>query len=163
MGKYAIRDEVPSDWVAIRRVHDLAFCSGGEGKVVDELRKANEAAVSLVAEGEGQIIGHVLLSRIKAPMRALALGPIAIHPEFQGRGIGSSLIREGVTRAKDCEWEIIFVLGSPTYYGEFGFNIEDAKEFNCKYSGVHFMARKLNQAVTRAGKLTYPAPWAILD
>ena len=162
MSKFFIRCESLKDIQAIRDIHNLAFKNDGEGQLVDDLRASDQVAISIVAEQEGRIIGHVLLSRIEGPMRTLALGPVAVHPDAQSQGVGSSLIREGVRQAQAEGWEAVFVLGAPSYYSRFGFDVDAAKGFICPYSGRHFMVQNLKQAIPEKGQLTYPAPWAAL-
>ena len=162
MSKFSIRRESVKDIPSIRDIHNLAFENEGERQLVDDLRAADQIAVSLIAEQEGRIISHVLWSRIDGPMRALALGPVAVHPGAQRQGVGSALIREGMRQAQAEGWEAVFVYGAPSYYSRFGFDVDAAKGFVCPYSGRHFMVQRLKQDLPEQGQLTYPAPWAAL-
>src|SRR6266550_2307211 len=96
-----IRPECPNDVPVIRRVNESAFGRPNEANIVDALRANRKAALSLVAELEGAVLGHVLFSpaRFEPPqreVRCLALGPLAVEPEFQRRGLGSLLVRSGL-------------------------------------------------------------------
>lgn len=78
--------------------------------------------LSLVAEAEGEIIGHVLLSYVDlAGERVLELGPISVVPHLQRQKIGSLLVREGVRRAELRGETLVLALGHPEYYPRFGF------------------------------------------
>jgi len=158
-----IRPEAPKDQDAIREVHRRAFHGEGEAKLVDALRCDGDAAISLVAETEGEIVGHILFSRLQAPLRALALAPLAVLPEAQGRGTGSALIRTGLEQAVAEGWEAVFVLGAPAFYGRFGFTTDAAKGFTSAYSGPHFMAMLLgSKPAAMTGPLKYPAAFSAL-
>ena len=74
-----IRDESPPDWKAVYQVVSSAFGQSAEAELVEELRGAGDSVISLVAEEDGQIVGHVLLSNMDAPFPALALGPRIGH------------------------------------------------------------------------------------
>lgn len=158
-----IRPEAPEDQDAIRTVHRRAFRGEGEARLVDDLRRDGDAAISLVAETEGEIVGHILFSRLQAPLRALALAPLAVLPEEQGHGIGSALIRAGFDQAAAENWEAVFVLGAPEFYGRFGFTADAAKGFISAYSGPHFMAISLDsKSAATTGVLKYPAAFSML-
>src|SRR5262245_10699864 len=121
-----IRTEAAEDQDAIRDVHRRAFRGEGEARLVDDLRRDGNGALSLVAGTEAGIAGHILFSRLHAPLRALALAPLAVLPEAQGRGIGSALIRSGFDQAAAESWEAVFVLGAPAFYGRYGFTVDAA-------------------------------------
>lgn len=151
-----IRREEPNDIAAIHLVNEAAFPSNLEANLVDDLRAEGDAIISLVAIDGDDIIGHILLSKMAAPLKALGLAPVAVLPEKQGNGIGSALIKSAIKEAKDDGWEIIFVLGNPKIYCKFGFDLEIAKNFNCAYSGPHFMAQYLgNELKINKGDVAY--------
>jgi putative acetyltransferase len=160
-----IRDETQSDWPAIFRVHASAFPSDGEARLVDALRAGGDLIVSLVAESEGAIVGHVAFSRMKAPFRALGLAPVGVLPEKQKRGIGKALIRSGVERAQSEGWGGVFVLGDVPYYERFGFRVDLASGFSCQFAGAHFMALALSgHSLPRStGDVAYADAFNALD
>jgi putative acetyltransferase len=159
-----IRDEAAGDEPAIHEVHAGAFGRPAEAKLVDDLRQSGDAVISMVAAEGDRIVGHILMSKLGAPMRALALAPVGVHPDFQGRGIGSSLIREGLERARNDGWEAIFVLGAPGYYRRFGFSVEAARGYGSPYAGEHFMMLPLfTRPIPASGRLVYPAAFELLD
>jgi len=127
-----IRDEIAGDSEAIRKVHELAFNSPAEADLVDLLRARDKATISLVAEKEGEIVGHVLFSPVQIDppstgWSALGLAPVGVIPERQRHGIGKALIWQGLERCRSIGVRAIVVLGDPDYYTRFGF--ERAKDF----------------------------------
>ena len=159
-----IRDENSRDWKAAYLVVSSAFGRLAEAELVEELREAGDSVVSLVAEEDGQIVGHVLLTRMDAPFPALALAPVSVLPARQRSGIGSVLIRKAVESARCKGWAAIFVLGDPNYYGRFGFDREAAAGFTSPYAGRHFMVLSLSASLpTTTGALRHAAAFAALD
>ena len=121
-----IRQESEGDAPAIRRVQEQAFSEEDEAKVVDMLRASNSVVLSLVAVVAGEAVGHVLFSPVtveSSPVgsRWVALGPIGVLPDQQGRGIGSRLVREGLAQCRLQGCDGVVLLGAPAYYGRFGF------------------------------------------
>jgi putative acetyltransferase len=159
-----VRDESPGDWKAIYQVVSSAFGRLSEAELVGALRVAGDIIVSLVADDDGQIIGHVLLSKMDAPFSALALAPVSVIPPRQRSGIGSALIKRAVSRARDGGWGAIFVLGDPDYYKRFGFDQEAAAGFTSPYAGRHFMVLKLSPLLpATTGVLRHAPAFATLD
>lgn len=123
-----IRSEKPKDYFRIAEVHALAFKSKAEPTLVAMLRYREmfDPELSLVAELNGQVIGHVLFSpyqlRITGKeMMAVVLAPIAVSPELQKQRVGKLLIDAGLKRAKNKNYAFSFLLGHPTYYPKFGY------------------------------------------
>lgn len=141
--KFFIRPETPGDYSAIDNITSAAFDHKDEAALVAQLREDGDAVLSLVAEERGQLIGHILLSTMKAPFKALGLAPVSVHPDHQNKGVGSALIKNAIEEAKARGFDAIFLLGEPAYYTRFGFNIEDAKTFQSPYAGPYFMALPL--------------------
>ncbi len=159
-----VRDESPRDWKAVYEVVSSAFCHLAEADLVKELREAGDSVVSLVAEEDGQIVGHILLSRMDAPFPALALAPVSVIPTRQRSGIGSALVKSAVNRARSKGWAAIFVLGDPNYYERFGFERKAAAGFTSPYAGRHFMVLKLLPSLPAAtGELRHAPAFAALD
>lgn len=105
------RDETSADRAAVRRVVAAAFGQPDEAELVGRLHDAGDVVVSLVAELDGAIVGHVLLSRMTAPFPAPALAPVSVTPLHQNRGVGAALVRAALARAAAGEWRGVFVLG----------------------------------------------------
>ena len=158
-----IRDERLGDQEPIHQVVLSAFDQAGEAELVAALRRAGDGLVSLLAEDEGEIIGHVLLSRMDAPFSALALAPVSVIPARQRKGVGSALIREAIARARGEGWSAIFVLGDPQYYTRFGFIAEAAANFKSPYAGRHFMMLALVETLPATeGELRHASAFAAL-
>jgi putative acetyltransferase len=121
-----VRPETGADEAAIRHVHERAFApSIAEARLVDELRAAGDlvAELCLVAEDDGEVVGHIAYSRARLDSghEVLALAPMAVLPERQRGGIGSALVRESLELAARTEFPLVVVLGHPEYYPRFGF------------------------------------------
>ncbi len=127
--KVLIRDENKSDFRDISDVTKLAFesmeiSSHTEHFIIDALRDANALTISLVAEVEDRILGHIAFSPVTLSDGTLnwyGLGPVSVHPDFQKRGIGKALIQEGLSRLKDFRAKGCCLVGHPEYYRQFGF------------------------------------------
>jgi putative acetyltransferase len=153
-----IRDENQADLDAVHELVASAFQRPDEAVLIDHLRSEGACVLSLVAVEGAEIVGHVLFSRLVAPFRALGLGPVAVEPNRQRRGIGSRLIRTGLDRARGAGWREVFVLGDPKFYSRFGFDPDLAGGFMCRYSGPHLMALSLGGDLpTREGYIEYAA------
>lgn len=159
-----IRDEQPADAAAIRALLEIVFPQPDEAKLVDQLRRDGDVAVSLVAVENGAPVGHVLLSPMTAPFRAVGLAPLAVAPHRQGAGIGGQLVRAALARAKADGWQGVFVVGDPDYYRRFGFEPELAAGFASPYAGPYLMALALGPALpTTTGEVAYAPAFAGLE
>jgi putative acetyltransferase len=158
-----IRDEELSDVRAVGDVIRAAFGRGAEAALVDRLRADGDSVISLVAVDRDRVVGHVMLSKMTAPLRALGLAPVSVRPDRQRSGVGSSLVREALARAQHGGWEAVFVVGDPAFYRRFGFDSELAIGFTSAYAGPHFMVLPLkNSLPVRRGTVDYPAAFAAL-
>jgi putative acetyltransferase len=124
-----IRPEQPTDYLAIREVNVLAFDHReNEANLVEAIRRTPEfiPTLSLVAEVDGQVVGHVLFSPIiidtpHGQVPAISLAPIAVSPQYQNQGIGTALIRHGLGECRRLGHRIVVILGHPDYYPRFSF------------------------------------------
>lgn len=121
-----IRPEQPDDYRAVHRVHAAAFPTEAEANLVDRLRQAGKAIVSLVAEVDGSVVGHVLFSPVTiqgeaAVYTGLGLAPVAVLPAHQNQGIGGQLITQGLAVCRQLGQPWVVLLGHPSYYPRFGF------------------------------------------
>lgn len=124
-----IRDERMADTVAITEVTAAAFealeISGHtEQFIIEALRSAGVLTLSLVAEVDGRVVGHIAFSPVTISDRTTdwyGLGPVSVLPEYQRRGIGKALIQEGISRLKDLNAKGCCLVGHPQYYRKFGF------------------------------------------
>jgi len=163
-----IRPETPADIPAIYAVNQLAFDGGeAEPRLVDTIRLSDDfiPELSLVAEADGRVIGHILFSRIHiqteaGAIPALSLAPMAVLPEYQNRGIGSMLVRGGLEESRRLGHAIVIVLGHPNYYPRFGFSAGMAQTLECPYgdAGPAWMALELIPGALHGvrGKVVYP-------
>lgn len=122
-----IRAADMSDLTGVLQVHERAFGRSDEARLVALLQQAGKAVVSLVAGRGGIVAGSIVFSPVTirgAPhdFRALGLAPVAVLPDFQRKGIGSELIREGLTQCARAGYDVVVVLGDPRYYSRFGFS-----------------------------------------
>ena len=132
-----IRPEVSDDHQAVRDLHRAAFADQGiVAALVDALRAAEAplAPISFVATIGDHVAGHVLLSasRLDAPRRildVLVLSPLGVLPGFQNRGIGTRLIEHALAAADSQGAPLVFLEGSPDYYGKRGFERADEVGF----------------------------------
>ena len=153
-----IRPATEHDTADVREIEIRAFGRNEEADLVDSLVIASVPTISLLAECDGVPIGHILLTEIKAPLRSLALAPLAVVPEYREMLVGTQLVRAGIAASSAAGFEAIFVLGDPLYYERFGFSVKKAAPFKCKWTGPHFMLVELavGALAGRKGKLEYP-------
>jgi putative acetyltransferase len=124
-----IRDERPEDADTIFNITEVAFrdmphSDGDEQHLVNALRADGALTLSLVAELEGAAVGHIAFSAVTINGDAghwYGLGPVSVLPELHNQGIGSALIREGLTRLEALGAEGCVLLGHADYYPRFGF------------------------------------------
>jgi putative acetyltransferase len=163
-----VREEKERDHAGVRRVNRLAFGQDEEADLVDQLRSGGYARLSLVAEDDGAVVGHILFSDLPIHTRdgvtvdALALAPMAVLPSHQRQGVGSALVREGLRLCAERGHRIVIVVGHPDYYPRFGFSAALAKTLASPYSGEAFMALELAPgalAQASGGEVEYPPPF----
>jgi putative acetyltransferase len=159
MSMMSIRAATPRDREAIRLVEEHAFGQQAEAGLVDALVTGGDAVVELVAEEDGQVVGHILFSRLYVQnggkrFAAVALAPLAVEPSFHGTGIGGALIREAHVRLKEAGETLAVVLGDPTYYGRFGYAHDRAAKFESEYQGEALQALAWGDA-PETGRLVY--------
>ena len=129
-----IRREREQDFAEVYRVNSLAFEQEDEAKLVEKLRK--NPHISLVAEADGKIVGHIFFSSMtleNEKTEFTGLAPMAVLPEFQNQGIGSKLVRGGLEVCAAEGFTAVFVLGHPDYYPRFGFETAKLKGFACEW------------------------------
>jgi len=165
-----IRCETPGDERQIWNVNREAFEREAEANLVNALRAGGYASISLVAEIDEQIVGHILFSL--APIRsgersveALTLAPLAVAPGWQRRGIGSKLVLAGIAEGKKQGQKIVTVLGHPRFYPRFGFSAELARPLISPFGdGDAWMALELvpGSLAGVSGRVEYAPPFMAL-
>jgi len=121
-----IRLEKPEDQIGIRHINTEAFDTDAEANLIDALRKSGIPLISLVAEQNGELAGHILFSPVtleadNCSISIAGLAPMAVAPAFQKREIGSMLVEEGLKYCEKAGYAAVVVLGHPDYYPRFGF------------------------------------------
>jgi len=127
-----IRNEQNTDIQAIfdltqKAFNDLEHSSHTEQFIVNALRESKQLTLSLVAEINNQVVGHIAFSPVSISDGTTGwygLGPVSVLPEFQGKGIGAKLILSGLEALKDLDALGCVLLGDPNYYGRFGFKAD---------------------------------------
>ena len=132
-----IRRESEADHAAVRAVNEAAFETGAEANLVEALRAKRIALVSLVAESGNAVVGHILFSPVvlaeHRELNVMGLGPMAVLPGHQRKGIGSALVREGLARCRQLGCRAVVVVGHPNYYPRFGFVPGTRYSIRCEY------------------------------
>lgn len=152
-----VRKERPGDVAAVRKVEREAFNRPDEAGIVDRIRANGGEQLSLVAVDDGTVIGHILFSRATIEgngrvAEGMGLAPVAVLPNRQKRGIGSRLIRTGLSLLRRKGVPFVIVLGHPTYYPRFGFGRASAHGVRCTWEGVPddaFMMMALDHGAMR--------------
>jgi putative acetyltransferase len=124
-----IRPEAPGDHAAIyyltkRAFAPMPYAGGDEQDLIDKLRDAGALAISLVAELDGRIVGHIAFSPAFAADGSegwYALGPVSAEPELERQGIGSAVINAGLNMLRERDAAGCVLVGNPAYYSRFGF------------------------------------------
>lgn len=168
-----IQRETSAHTDAIRAVTAAAFARPGqppehcvEATLVDELRAGDAwlPALSLVAVDSAGVVGHVLGSRARVNSTpVLAIGPLSVHPDHQGRGVGKALMHAVLGAADALDEPLVVLLGDPRYYSRFGFRLAEEYRITPPVAEwrPHFQARPLT-AFTPAlhGQFTYAEPFS---
>lgn len=159
-----VREFAAADARAVRSLLVAAFPTSAEADLVEQLRRDRDAIIELVAEVDCAVVGHILFSPVEAPFRALALAPVAVLPDHQGGGVGSSLIAAGHDIVREQGWNAIFVLGEPAYYRRFGYDLALASGFSSPYAGEYFMVLALNGPLpATAGAVRHAPAFAAIE
>lgn len=158
-----IRAESSADAAAVHALNRAAFGTDEEAALVERLHASAAPVISLVADDGSEIVGHILFSEasLKADpaLRALGLGPMAIAPARQNRGIGSALVDAGLARCRELGYQAVFVLGHAHYYPRFGFRPASEFGIRSRYDVPDevFMALELvpDALASKAGEMRY--------
>jgi len=165
-----IRAEQAGDQAGVRGVNLAAFETPAEADLVDALRAQARPLVSLIAEEQGAIVGHIVFSPVTLPgqpaLALMGLAPMAVAPARQRAGIGSALVRAGLEACRRLPADAVVVLGHPEYYPRFGFAPGVLTGLGCEYDvpAQAFMALELRPGALRGvtGTVQYHAAFASL-
>jgi putative acetyltransferase len=160
-----IRAEEQRDWAAVHAVNVSAFETPAEANLVDALREQAQPLVSLIAEDNGAIVGHIMFSPVSLTghpaLKIMGLAPMAVAPQHQRGGVGSALVRAGLQQCKQLGFGAVVVLGHPAYYPRFGFSSSARFCIGCEYEVPEevFMVVELEAGFLRgaSGKVKYHA------
>jgi len=132
-----IRVEEKNDCAAVHTLNSSAFETSAEANLVDALRKEAEPIISLVAEEDNKIVGHIMFSPVtlsgNPDVNIMGLAPMAVNPKYQRKGIGSALVNAGLEQCKEVGFNAVVVLGHPGYYPRFGFKPSSQFDIECEY------------------------------
>lgn len=166
MSGVTVRAATSGDYRAIANILESAFKGTEEVDLVDHLRQDDDVVLELVALVDGKtIVGHILFSRLKLAgppdFDVVALAPLAVAPEHQGKGVGTRLVRAAHERLASSGEVLSVVLGEPEYYGRFGYEHLRAAGFECPYQGEYLQALAFADAPS-SGTLTYAPAFGAL-
>ncbi len=158
-----IRAEKKGDREAVRAVNLAAFETPSEADLVDALRQQAQPLISLVAEENGEVVGHIMFSPVSLSdhpgFRVMGLAPMAVAPLQQGQGTGSALVRAGLDQCRQLDVAAVVVLGHPEYYPRFGFSPASQFGIDSEYDVAEevFMAMELQTDALngKAGRVSY--------
>lgn len=132
---FEIREEIATDIPAIRSVNQQAFGQDYEGRIVDALRANGAALLSLVATVDDQVVGHIMYSPATVgEISGAGLGPMAVLPEYQRKGVGSRLIEAGTRKLMESGCPFVVVVGHPEFYPRFGFQPASNLGIRCEWN-----------------------------
>lgn len=158
--KVIYRSSIAGDLRAIARLETLSDVPDGSG-LSEALIALPADTRSFVAELDGHIIGHMVLTAVAGPERALALAPLVILPAYRDMQIGTALVRHALNRARAQGWKSVFVYGQPDYYCRFGFKSQLADSADSPLQGQRFLALELSKDALFgwSGPVAYPEPY----
>jgi putative acetyltransferase len=162
-----IRPEIAADIDALRQVVTAAFGQTAESLLVDDLRESGDLVLSLVAVDQGSVVGHVGFSRLlvedgPGSFDAVALAPLAVHPDHQNQGVGKKLVLAAHDILSGTGELLSVVLGDPDYYGRFGYRRDLAAGFESAYQSDFLLALGFGDGAPRTGLLRYAPAFAEL-
>jgi len=157
---FTIRSEHSEDVAEIDAMLRAAFGQAAEADLVQRLRVAGDLALSLVAEEDGAVVGHVGFVPVtlepETGYRIWGLAPLSVLPHRQGEGIGSALVEHGIAAAADAGIGLVLVLGDQNYYGRFGFDTTLAAGLEVAWAGPYFAGLALCALPPARGRASYP-------
>ena len=158
-----IRREAPGEESRIRAIYETAFETTAEADVVESLRKESSPYLGLVAEEDGAILGHLVLTEVVVEthagrMKGLGLAPLGVAKSAQGKGIGSALVLAALDEARSLGSDFLVILGDPKFYTRFGFvQAAPALRWRSRDFDPYFMVYPLREGILEdlRGVVTY--------
>ena len=165
-----IRAERSSDHATVFEINSSAFPGDDEANLVESLRQQAEPLVSLVAEKENVVVGHLMLSPATldsaAEIKLMGLAPMAVVPGLQNQGIGSALVKAGLQCCRELKIAAIVVLGHPEFYPRFGFqpavNFKIASEYDVPAEVFLVLELQTGALQKRPGTISYHPAFSAL-
>lgn len=154
-----IRVEEAKDRNAVHALNASVFATPAEADLVDLLGAQSPQAVSLVAEQDGEIVGHIMFTPVglvgHRDLKMMGLAPMAVAPRHQRQGIGSALVHAGLNRCRRLGFGAVVVLGHADYYPRFGFTPAAHFGISCEFSVPDdaFMVRELSPDYLRGAQV----------
>lgn len=146
------RQEKPGDESAIRRINEQGFGGSEEANIVDALREANAIMLSMVALDGEDVVAHILFTEVEivgadSQFKGLGLGPMAVLPSHQRKGIGTQLLQIALDKCRLLDYDFVVVLGHPEFYSKFGFSPAKPHGFGCEFDAPDeaFMVLELRE------------------
>lgn len=146
------RQEKPGDESAIRRINEQGFGGSEEANIVDALRQANAIMLSMVALDGEDVVAHILFTEVEivgadSQFKGLGLGPMAVLPSHQRKGIGTQLLQIALDKCRLLDYDFVVVLGHPEFYSKLGFSPAKPHGFGCEFDAPDeaFMVLELRE------------------
>ena len=166
-----VRGEEPRDWYDVYELNASVFETKAEAELVNALRAQAAPVVSLIAELDGALVGHVMFSPVAllghSGLNLMGLAPMAVTQRHQREGIGSALVRAGLQRCKELGAGAVVVLGHAAYYPRFGFTPSARFDIKCEYDVAEeaFMILELvpEYLAGKTGTIRYHAAFGALE
>ena len=161
-----VRESMQVDLVAIESLYPEAFPDEDLLPLVRDLLQEAPVALSLVGTIDSRLVGHMIFTRCSvagSSDRSALLGPLAVEPAWQRRGVGSAIVRNGLRRLQYEDVSQVFVLGDPAYYGRLGFlpesRVAPPYTLPTEWEGAWQSQGLRGTTTSYPGKLSLPQPW----
>lgn len=156
-----LREIEAKDHIFVSILLQTAFERPEESRLVEALRAEGDIALELVAEEDGQVMGHIAFARLVAPEGWWTLSPVCVMQSRQGRGVGGEIIRRGLDLCRQRHAKAVVVVGGSSYYSRFGFSLKAAENLSTPYAREYTLLYPIAPGTGGAReRLIYPEPFA---